>query len=104
MKLLFVCTAGQQRSPTAAKLFEGMGYLTDYAGIHGLGDRGLSAKKLEWADLVIVMEEFHRAYIKQHFPEYFNNHRIHVLNIPDIYYRDDPELIENIKEKMETVL
>lgn len=104
MKLLFVCTAGRQRSPTAAKLFEGMGYLTDYAGTHGMGDRRLTVQDLEWADLVIVMEEFHRAYIKQHFPEYYNNHRIHVLNIPDIYYRDDPELVGIIKQKMETVL
>ncbi len=104
MKLLFVCTAGQQRSPTAAKLFEGMGYQTDYAGVHGVGDQALTVKNLEWADLVIVMEEFHRASIKQRFPEYADNHRIHVLNIPDIYYRDDPELVETIKQKMETVL
>jgi len=104
MKILFVCTAGEQRSPTAAKMYEDMGHQTDYAGVHGVGKKALSLSQLEWADLIVIMEEYHRANIQKQFPQFSGENRIHVLNIPDEYFRDAPELVELIESKMETVL
>lgn len=101
MNILFVCTAGQQRSPTGAELYANMGYNTDYAGIYGMHKRALTEKKLHWADRIVVMEEFHSQYIEQNFPEQIQSKKVDVLNIPDVYYRNDPELQKIMQERME---
>mgnify|MGYP006294498889 CR=1 FL=1 len=104
MNILFVCTAGQQRSPTGAELYETKGYNTDFAGIHGMSNRALTEEKLEWADTIVAMEEMHRQYIVQNYSEQVENNDINVLHIPDVYYQNDPELQHRIQNGMEEVL
>ncbi len=100
MNLLFVCTAGEQRSFTGADIYGKKGYDTRFAGVHGIGEKTLTREDLQWADRVIVMEPMHREFIRRNFPTLFQTHEIIVLNIPDIYLRHDPELVDLIERNM----
>ncbi|RLI42050.1 phosphotyrosine protein phosphatase, partial [Candidatus Bathyarchaeota archaeon] len=53
---------------------------------------------IEWADRIFVMEDHHKRAILSICPE--AERKIIVLNIPDIYMRNDPELIEILKMKL----
>ncbi|MBS3059903.1 MAG: phosphotyrosine protein phosphatase [DPANN group archaeon] len=92
MNLLFVCRAGLQRSPTAAKLFNGK-----YSGMYDV-----TKENVEWADLIIVFEDTQENLIKSLYPEHA--HKLRNLNIPDLYPRDDPELIRLLNEKVPQLL
>ncbi|MEB0262568.1 MULTISPECIES: hypothetical protein [unclassified Mucilaginibacter] len=50
---------------------------------------------MDWADVVFVMEYKHRDIIKQQFDAL--QKKIIVLNIPDDYQFNDPQLIEILK-------
>ncbi len=104
-KVLFVCTANLQRSPTAESLFQGWKgiWIAKSAGI--MPDptgNPLTQELIDWADVIIVMEPIHSEYITSHFqcsPE-----KIRLLNIPDKYFRDDPELITVLRRKVPQLL
>ncbi|MBW2967882.1 phosphotyrosine protein phosphatase [Candidatus Woesearchaeota archaeon] len=101
MKLLFICNQNQNRSPTAAALFS-ESYDTRSAGLYSA--EPVTKEQLEWADTVIVMEEEMRSEIAKRFPNLYLKKRILCLNIPDMYRKDQPELVELIKERMESLL
>ena len=73
------------------------------AGISRLAERQVDESLLDWADYVIVMEEFHKRKLLKRFPEKINAGRIFVLHIPDIYYYMDRTLMREIKEGFEEV-
>ena len=100
LRILFVCSANLQRSPTAEQVFGNFSdeWQTKSAGIMpSSGRNALTQKLLDWADLILVMEPEHAEYIAQNFNS--NGDKIKVLNIPDIYRRNDPELIQELKKK-----
>ena len=104
-KVLFVCTANLQRSPTAEKLFQGWksNWEAKSAGIMPEpGGTALSQALIDWADLVIVMEPIHSQYIRENFQ--CGSDKIKVLNIPDRYFREDPELIRELRRKVTPLL
>ena len=95
-KILFVCSANLQRSLTAEHYFSKKYRSVEFksAGTnHKIcakeGSTPLEEHHLDWADLVLVMEEKHRTIINQH-----TEHRYEaitkVLGIPDEfdYYQD----------------
>jgi predicted protein tyrosine phosphatase len=99
-KVLFVCTANIQRSPTAESLFQG------WKGIWEAKSAGimpepkgnpLTQELIDWADLIIVMEPIHSQYIHAHFK--CRPDKIRILNIADRYLRDDPKLISLLRKK-----
>jgi len=58
----------------------------------------LTQALIDWADIIIVMEQIHAEYIQTYFqcsPE-----KLRILNIPDKYPRDDPELIRELERKI----
>ena len=63
-------------------------------------DKPLTAEQLEWADVVIVMEDEQREEIAERFPEQYMKKRILSLNIPDIYHYNQPELVSELKRKV----
>jgi len=104
-KVLFVCTANLQRSPTAEKLFQGWKgtWEAKSAGIMPEPDRKpLSQKLIDWADIVIVMEPMHSQYIEAQFQRSVG--KIHVLNIADVYFRNDPKLKRELLKKVPSIL
>lgn len=99
MKLLFVCSYGLQRSPTAAELWGRLhpGDEADYIGVFSASPDEI-VKRVEWADRVVVMEEEHLLRLKQLAGEGIAEKTL-VLNIPDVYYRNSPELAGVLERK-----
>ena len=95
MNILFVCNQGMNRSKTAEVLFKDK-YKTRSAGLF---NNLLTEDDLSWADTVFVMEDFQRSEIAKRFPKQYLKKRILVLDIPDIYRYDQPELIEELNIK-----
>ncbi|MFB6246525.1 MAG: protein tyrosine phosphatase, partial [Candidatus Pacearchaeota archaeon] len=95
-------TAGMQRSPTAAELVNSKyeGYEAKYAGVHPEAELPVSEKAIEWADKIITMEKFHREDLKEIFPKASKDKDMEILGIPDIYEKNDPELIQILKHKL----
>lgn len=102
-KILFVCTANENRSPTAEKLFKkNNDFEVDSAGIHPFSIKPLNNDLIQWADIIIIMNEKndnHKTLVLQMFPQ-SKNKPIIDLEIPDIYEKDNPELKRLIFERM----
>jgi len=65
MKVLFVCNLGENRSRTAAHMFKDK-YETKYAGVL---DNLVTKEQMEWADVVVVMEEHQKRRLRAMFPD-----------------------------------
>jgi protein-tyrosine phosphatase len=61
----------------------------------------LNSKIIEWADYIFVMEKKHKQRMSENFPAETKDKRIITLNIPDEFKYMDPELIEEIKSKVD---
>lgn len=101
MRVLFICNQNKHRSRTAEDLFRG-DFETRSAGLYN--DRPVSRELLEWADFVVVMEGSQRAELGRRFPNAYLKKRIISLEVPDIYQRDQPELVSELKRKFEAHL
>jgi len=97
-KILFVCSKNQWRSPTAAAIYRNDPRLAvKSAGLSNKSPTVVSAKLLEWAELVIVMENKHVTRIRDHFRNQMQLPDIVSLEIPDDYEFMHPELIKLLK-------
>lgn len=98
MNLLFVCSRNQWRSPTAEAIFKNHAfYQVKSAGTEPSARIKLTAKLLQWAEVIFVMERKHKQRIQQKFPNLVNEKEIMVLDIPDEYRFMDEELITLLK-------
>jgi len=97
MKALFVCNQNQHRSPTAEALFKS-DFETKSAGLYN--GTLLTSSLLEWADLVVAMDDEQRREIGKRFPKEYLKKKIISLNIPDTFAYNQPELKAILKEKM----
>ena len=98
MKVLFICNQNQHRSKTAENLFKAR-FETKSAGLYN--ERPVTEKQINWADTIVVMEEFQRTELSKRFPIQYMKKQILFLNISDIYQFNQPELIELLKSKFE---
>lgn len=103
--ILCICTAGQQRSPTAARLLrEKFGFNARFAGIHSRATQPVSQEMIDWADEIIAMNENqdgHKTFLEENFT--VGDTPIHVFGIPDRFLRDDPKLVSLLTEKLTTL-
>jgi len=98
-KILFVCTGNMDRSPTAEDLLKGReDFEVMSAGTWMHAPRRVSESLLDWADKIFVMEKEHKAAILRLKPDVEN--KIIVLDIPNNYRRNDPELVKTLKAKL----
>ena len=105
MKLLFICSANALRSPTAEAVFSRYnGIEAASAGIHADAETPVSADLVEWADVVVAMEQHHAQFLQKHFGYLLRRKRVAVLGIPDRYEYMDPELIQILKDRVEPQL
>lgn len=72
------------------------------AGIASSAVRRLTTRDMAWADVVAVMEPEHLAYIRRHWPDQVA--RVRVLDVPDDYVPDEPELRELLTAKVRALL
>lgn len=105
MNFLFVCTGNVSRSPAAEGVLRQMtdgSYETRSAGISPFCPRPLRGDDVGWADVVAVMEEDHRAFIVERWPEAVS--KIRLLDIEDRYHRDDPVLRRLLETRLGALL
>ncbi|MDZ7786285.1 MAG: protein tyrosine phosphatase [Candidatus Saccharibacteria bacterium] len=105
MNVLCICTAGEQRSPTAARLVrENYGHEARAAGVHPLAFQALTQRDIDWADVLLFMneaEDRHHTIVSQNFS--LGDKKAYVFDIPDIYPRDDPELAKILSGKLNEI-
>jgi predicted protein tyrosine phosphatase len=95
MKLLFICSRNQWRSPTAAALFEGRPDVEARSAGTEPGARiRVTEGLLGWADRIFVMERKHAAYLRDRFGEALAGREVECLNVPDEWEAGDPELVD----------
>jgi len=104
-KVLCVCSAGLLRSPTMAWVLsnEPYYYNTRAAGIEPeFGLILVDEVLIYWADEIVVAEQHHWDEIYKQFSgnlDFLTEKPKQILDLPDCYQRNDPELVELIKER-----
>ncbi|RBP40494.1 putative protein tyrosine phosphatase [Roseimicrobium gellanilyticum] len=99
VRFLFICSRNQWRSPTAEALFRNHPHVVARsAGTSPNAVHHVNALDLKWADVIFVMEPKHKQRVVAEFPEATRYKEMHVLDIPDDYQRDDPELVRLLTE------
>jgi len=100
MKVLFVCNQNMHRSKTAEELFKDK-FETKSAGLY---NNLVTKYQLEWADLVMVMDDGQRSEIAKRFPKQYLEKRILSLDISDVYRYNQPELVCILQKKVNELL
>ncbi len=101
---LFVCYANMERSPTAEVVCRriatenGLDIEASSAGISHGAYRPLTKRMADLADKIFVMEPNMEREMVEKYGQ--NPAKIVCLNIPDIYERDDPELVWTLEQKL----
>jgi predicted protein tyrosine phosphatase len=94
-RILFVCTANVDRSPTAEDLYRGdERYEVRSAGIAPFATEPVTRDLLLWADRIFVMNEHedqHRTLLKIRFPDV--DRPVVDLDVQDRWHRGDPQLV-----------
>ena len=110
MKILFVCSANVDRSPTAEYIYKDRaGLEVKSAGTACYAQKPVNKELVQWADAILCMESRHKRYIVEVFANIISNKMIDILNIKTLIrgevceYRH-PALIEIIREKTDAWL
>ena len=104
LNILFVCSQNKWRSPTAETIFHNdPRFNVRSAGTNNSARKKLSAKNLNWADFICVMENKHKKRILSEYA-HLDLAPIFVLDIPDEYQYMDQELICMLKASMEDIV
>jgi len=102
-RVLFVCTSARARSPTAVSIFGGMGNIeAKSAGVSKDFQNIVTKEIIQWADFIFVMEEKHKQFLIE--IDHSCRSKIRVLQVPDIFYRNQPELKQILVHKMQPYL
>lgn len=101
LNVLFVCSQNKLRSPTAEQVFaDWPGIETASAGLNHDAEVPLGPELVQWAGLIVVMENRHREKLRKRFKAQLREQQIVCLNIPDDYDFMDPELIQLLRQKV----
>jgi len=98
-KMLFVCTGNVDRSRTAQDLLSGKdAFEVRSAGTWEWAVRRISKEDIDWADRIFAMEAFHKEAMLRLSPG--SGDKITVLDIPNMFQRGDPGLVELLKQRL----
>ena len=105
LRVLFICSRNQWRSPTAEALWARDPSLdVRSAGTARSARRRARAADLDWADLVLVMERSHQHRLRQDLPGPVADVEVVVLDIPDEFPFMDPELVTLLRQAVPSAL
>ena len=105
LKLLFVCSRNQWRSPTGERLWRKHPLvMTRSGGTSQSARHKVSAEDIRWADVVLVMEEKHKSRLQAEYGALLRHKPLHVLDIPDDYPFMDPELVTLLEQAVNGLL
>lgn len=103
MKVLFVCTGNVDRSRTAEELFKNVkGLEVRSAGTSYAATVQVPKEMLNWADRIFVMEDRHGRALLKMDKEIWR--KVMILDVPDKYYFNQPELRVLLWEKLRPYL
>lgn len=101
-RILFLCTANVDRSPTAEDLYAGdPRYDVRSAGLASFARRPVDRELLVWADRVFVMcerEDRHATQIRLRFPDL--RRPVIDLDVLDRWPRGHPELVRLLEKRL----
>jgi predicted protein tyrosine phosphatase len=101
IRVLFVCSLNRLRSPTAEEVFSTRpGIETMSAGTDSSAENPISDEIVEWADVVLCMEDRHRRLLNERHGPALRGRKVAVLDVPDRYGYMDPKLINLLKRKV----
>jgi predicted protein tyrosine phosphatase len=84
--VLFICSRNQWRSPTAEQIWRRHPLIrARSAGTSPNARHTVSVDDIEWADVILAMEEKHKSRLVAEFKRMLEGKPIHVLDIPDEY-------------------
>jgi predicted protein tyrosine phosphatase len=101
---LFVCAANRNRSPTAERVFRtlaaeaGFEVEVSSAGLSPYAEKSVTKELADRADLIFVMEEYMARELETRYGQ--NPAKIVCLDIPDMFFRDDPLLVHILKQAL----
>lgn len=99
--ILFVCGKNQWRSPTAEAVYRRDERVdVRSAGVSEKSRHVISQADIEWADLILVMDQKYKNRIKDKF-RHLSLPLIEDLSIPDTYNFMDADLIALLKDRVE---
>src|SRR3954462_6663861 len=102
IKLLFVCSRNKRRSLTAEKIFSGLpGFQARSAGTQPSARIVVTEGLIGWADVIFVMEKSHLNRMRLKHAEALAEKRVITLHIADDYEYMQPELIDELRAKLE---
>lgn len=105
LKLLFVCSRNQWRSPTAEQIWRKHPMVqARSSGTSPNARHTISEDDVHWADAIFVMEQKHKSRLVAGFTQLLADKPIHVLDIPDEYKYMDPELVEMLEQSVASIL
>ena len=105
LKVLFVCSRNQWRSPTAERVFrKDPALAVRSAGTSHRARRTVTAADLQWADAILVMEDEHRSRLRADYRPTLEHKPLRVLHIPDEYGFMDPALIAELETAVPAAL
>ena len=111
MRVLFVCRGNVCRSRVAEEIFcvltwgpsSGSAHEARSAGVDpDPGGRPVTARDVEWADVIVVMETEQLAYIRKRWPVAVR--KVRVLDIPDVYNPEDEDLRARLTDVVRALL
>jgi len=101
VRVLFICSQNRLRSPTAERMFSGRaGLEVASAGMEQSAVNVVSAEAIERADMIFVMEDWHRDLLDRQFRRHVEHKRVVCLGIPDRFPYMDPELVELLELRL----
>jgi len=105
LKVLFVCSKNQWRSPTAERLWRrDARFAVRSAGTSAGAAHVISWDDIAWADVIFVMEEKHKQRVLAVYGQQGSKPNIVVLDIPDEYRFMSHELVELLTEQVTPLL
>ena len=78
------------------------GVETRSAGTSIAATKKITRELIQWADIIFVMEEKHEQALAR--IDRSSRDKIRILDIPDIFYRDQPELKQLLHDRMRPYL
>lgn len=101
--VLVICARNKIRSLTAEKIYRSdMRIEVRSAGLSKVSRCRVNQKHIDWAELILVMEHSHKSRLKQMVGQI--SCPVVVLGIEDIYEPMEPDLVEILRDRVETAL
>ena len=101
MNVLFVCSENKLRSATAEAIYSGHESIVAIgAGTNKDAITPVTGDLIQWADVILAMEEGHRIKIAKKFQRMLKGKKLAVLSISDNYAYMDEGLIQLLRKRV----